>query len=544
MQALLLFMLTGSARFVGNDIPIVSTFLFTASTLLYFSLIICWAVYIKKRFIQERIRRLLMLMAFFLMLYIFFRTVKYRYISMQHYPMLSRLLWYGYYIPQIFTPLISFVTACEVGKPEEEKLSRGWIWAFVAASLLAVGILTNDLHMFAFRFRENFENWSSDYSYGFLFYIVTAWIYIWLFASIIMLWHKCTVSSIRHRVWLPFIWLPVGTFFVIMLALEGMIGISFPFRLPEIHCFILIAIWESCIQIGLIPCNTGYGEYFSDSSLAAQIADENGTVVYRSENAPELTRQQMKLAKERPILIAKNTLLQSNTVTGGNIFWSEDLTAVNRMNEELTEIGEHLAEESDLLRAENEVKEQKARILEQNRLYDRIALLSKPKLEKISQLLESGGDFNRNISLACVLGCLIKRRANLTLLSDSSETMSANELYLSLRETAEYLKLCGITSSVRLSSDGELSSESVLLAFDFWQLWVESGLLCMTAIMADISVCGDDLVIKITADNSGLLCRNEELAARLCTAGGKISVTEEDETVFVLLGIPKGGEEA
>lgn len=542
MQALLLFLLTGSVHYIQSDIPLVSAVLFTGSTFLYFGLIICWAVYIQERFICERIRRLLVLMAFFLMLYIFLRTARYRYISPEHYPTLSRLLWYCYYIPQIFAPLISFVTACAVGKPEDEKLSKLHIWAFVAASLLAVGILTNDLHMFAFRFRENFENWNSDYSYGFLFYLVTAWIYIWLFASILMLWHKCTVSSIRHRAWLPFIWLPIGTFSVIMLALEGVTGVDFPFRLPEIHCFILIAIWESCIQIGLIPCNTGYGEYFSDSSLAAQIADSNGTVVYRSENAPELTRQQMNLAKERPILMTKNTLLQSNTVTGGNIFWTEDLTTVNRMNEELAEIGEHLAEESDLLRAENEMKEQKARILEQNRLYDRIARLSKPKIEKISLLLESDGDFRRNISLACVLGCLIKRRANLTLLSDSCEKLSANELYLSMRETAEYLSLCTIPGSVRLSSDGELSPESVLLAFDFWQFWVESGLLCLSAIMADISVCGGDLVIKMTADHFGLLYRNKELDARLDKAGGQLRVTEEDETVFATLIVPEGGE--
>ncbi|MGN1443263.1 MAG: histidine kinase N-terminal 7TM domain-containing protein, partial [Acutalibacteraceae bacterium] len=282
--ALCLFVFAGLLRFVNPHNTFFDTALFYFCSFLYFGLILCWMSFVQKRFISNRMRTLLICMAFFLLFYIFLRTMRYRCISLDA-PRLSRFFWYLYYLPQIFAPLISFVAASCVGRAEDEKLSKRWWAAFFAADVLSVGILTNDFHQLAFRFRPDFLNWNTDYSYGILFYLVTVWIYFWLLASIVMLYHKCRISSIRQRVWLPFIWLPVGTLFVIMLALEEATGIPWLFRLPETHCFILIAIWESCIKIGLVPSNIEYNDFFSHSSLDVQIADADGKVIYCSENA-------------------------------------------------------------------------------------------------------------------------------------------------------------------------------------------------------------------------------------------------------------------
>ncbi|MGN0467267.1 MAG: hypothetical protein ACI4GY_00905 [Acutalibacteraceae bacterium] len=542
--AICLFVFVGLLNNINTDISLLNTFIFISSTTIYSGLIIAWIVYIRKRFISDRIRKILVSMAFFLLLYVFLRTVKYRYILPENYPEISRFLWYCYYIPQIFAPLISFVAAFAVGKSEKQKLSRIWIFIFIVAAILALSILTNDFHQLAFKFNENFENWNDDYSYGFLFYLVTAWIYLWLFACIIELWHKCKVESIKHRVWLPFIWLPVGTFLIVWLSVESAIGIRCLFRLPEIQCFILAAIWESCIQIGLIPCNTGYSEYFSNTNLAVKIADNDLNVVYQSKNGSELTKEQMLLAKDRSVLISKNTLLESNSVSGGRIFWLEDLSAVNNLNEELTEIGERLKEESDLLRAENEIREQKLRIEEQNRLYDSIAVLLKPQLDKIAVLLENKDDFQNSISRACVFNCYVKRRVNLTLIAYSNDFFQATELYLSIKESGEYLKLCGVSSFVRLDCDFSASSKHILFAFDFWQLLVEEGLSSgLVAIMADVLCDESGLRLNLNADGLTDLPKSEKYVRRLNALGGALSVIKEDETVFVSLFLPKGGEQ-
>ena len=538
--ALIFFVIAGYLHTLKSSVPRINTIFFISTTFIYLGLILSWSVYVDKRFISDRIRKMLISMAAFLLLYILTRTVKYRFIS-EDQQTLARFLWYSYYLPQIFAPLISFMTACTVGKPEDKKLSKHWIFTFIAAFLLAAGIMTNDFHQLAFRFNEDMLNWDSDYSYGFLFYAVTGWIYFFILASVFMLWHKCRISSIKRNTWIPLVFLPVGTIMVIMLALESVTGVESIFELPEIHCFILIAIWESCIKIGLIPCNSGYSEYFTNSSLSAQIADTQNNVVFRSKSAADITKKQMEQAKKSPVLIAKNTVLHSNAVCGGNVFWTEDLTAVNKMNRELREIGERLSEESELLRAENEIKEQRARIEEQNRLYDSIAVLLKPQLDEIARLLESEADFDEKIRLVCVLNCYVKRRANLALLSDSCKYIDSRELYLSVRESVEYIKLCGASGFVSFSGDCAALSEHILLAFDIWQCWIEASLNTLNAVMTNIYAEEGSVLIKLSLDGVCNFPPDEVTGEKLSLCGGKMSVKQEDGTVFVRLFIPRGG---
>lgn len=536
-----LFFLAGLFYMIRTDNRYLDTSLFYLCSLIYMGLIIGWITFNRKRFISERMRTLLMTMAFFLLLYIFLRTVRYRCVS-DDTPGLSRFLWYLYYIPQIFAPLLSFVAAHCVGKADEEKLSKKWVIVFLFAAVLSVGILTNDFHELAFVFREDFYNWNFDYSYGILFYTVTVWIYFWLLASIFMLYHKCKIASIRHRVWLPFIWLPVGTLLIVLLALEKVTGIRVYFRLPEIQCFILMAIWESCIKIGLVPSNIEYNDFFSHSDLDVQIADAEGRVIYRSENAAPLSHEQMRSAIEKPILIRQNTLLRSNKVLGGNVFWTQDLTAENEMNEQLREIGEHLSQESDLIQAENEMKEKKARIEEQNRLYDSIAVLVKPYLDRIDRLIDDEDRFKENLETAMVLNGYIKRRANLILIGDGKETLCAQELYLSIKESCEYLKLCGVSGFVSLSpQDFSAPKEEICFAFDFWQLWVDEGLGTMTAITADILSENGRLCLRICADGIDGEVGEERYGGTISALGASVCVQREDETVFVRLSFQKGG---
>lgn len=542
--ALGIFFFSGLLLLIRTDNIYLNSALFYTCSFIFFGLIICWIAFIQKRFISDRMRTLLVTMASFLLLYILLRTVRYQYVS-DNTPRLSRFLWYLYYVPQIFAPLLSFIAAFSVGKADEEKISKRWFFAFFAAAVLSVGILTNDFHELAFRFREGFYNWETDYSYGFLFYTVTVWIYFWLLASIVMLYHKCRISSIRHRVWLPFIWLPVGTFFVVMLALEDITGVRSLFRLPETHCFILAAIWESCIKIGLVPSNIEYNDFFSHSSLDAQIADAGCEVIYRSENAEPLSEKQMLSAIKKPVLIRQHTLLCSHGVLGGNIFWTEDLTAVNTMNEQLREIGEHLAQESDLIKAENEMKEQKARVEEQNRLYDGIAVFVKPYLDRINSLITDESRFHDNLKIAMVLNCYIKRRANLILIGDTKEMLSIQELYFSIKESCGYLKLCGVSCDIGLpSQDFSAPKEEVCFAFDFWQLWIDEGLGSLTAITADISFSDGGLSLKLCADGTHSTVSEEKYRKTLTALGGSVAIDREDETVFICLRFGKGGDTA
>ena len=104
---------------------------------------------------------------------------------------------------------------------------------------------------------------------------------------------------------------------------------------------------------GLLPANSHYRYFFSESTVAAQIVDEQGTPVYRAKNAPDLTPGQLDAAARGPILLNADTRLQSAPVQDGRVYWVEDISKINRIREQLAEINAQLAEENELIQAEN-----------------------------------------------------------------------------------------------------------------------------------------------------------------------------------------------
>ncbi|MGN0546253.1 MAG: histidine kinase N-terminal 7TM domain-containing protein [Acutalibacteraceae bacterium] len=534
--ALTVFGLMGILKILRIGAPDIIDFIFVLTNAVFIGIIIWWMIYTQRSLLSKKMRAMITALSLLMMFYIFVRTCKYRYFD--EIEIACRYLWYLYYLPQLFAPLIAFAVADRVGKTEESRLSKAYIVLFIAAGVLLFGIMTNDFHQLAFRFNPDFENWNSDYGYGPLFYAVAVWIYFWIFAAVGLLSYKCKAVNKKAQL-VPVFWLALGTAYIILLSVKSS---NMPFNVPETHCFIFIAVIESCIRIGLLPSNTGYREYISNSSAAVQIADSGGRVVYSSKNAVPLTEEQMKLAVKEPVFIDKNTVLHSKAVSGGNIFWTDDISAVNKIIDELIEIGERLNEKSRLLKAEADLKEQQARIEEQNRLYDSISVLVKPQLERIAELIGNEDSLNRNMPLICVLICYIKRRANLTLIADGAEFLDVRELFLSIKESAEYLKLYGAPCSVFCDGEFMMSAETVLLAFDLWQAVIEAFLPGLEAVMAKLSEENGAFVMRITADSELEFALSEKLRDRIENAKGELRSVSEDGTRFITLVLPKGGD--
>ena len=80
--------------------------------------------------------------------------------------------------------------------------------------------------------------------------------------------------------------------------------------MPELLCFTFIAIFESCVRIGLIPSNENYEKYFAMSSVSSVITDEELNPVFRTAKLPETDRETYERAKtEGAILLDENTRL-------------------------------------------------------------------------------------------------------------------------------------------------------------------------------------------------------------------------------------------
>ncbi len=533
-----LFLLMGILKIAVPSNSYFQTFVYVCSNIVFFGIVISWGIYVERSILSVKIRRLMLSVVFFMVMYILIGSAKNRIFLDGNYA--GRFLWYLYYVPQIFATFLAFIIAFRVGKREEYRLPKIFYFLFGFAVVLVMLYLTNDIHQLAFRFNLDFVAWDQDYDWDILFYISTAWIYFFLIAGVILLSVKCRAIN-KKKALIPVFWLIIGSLYIFSDYIFDLWTVA-PFNLPETHCFIVVAMLESSIRIGILPSNSAYGEIVSKSSAAFQIADYRNNVIYRSDNAVRLQPEQMNEAKEKGIFIDKNTLLLSNSITGGYVFWTEDLTSVNEMNEKLSQINQNLSEEGDLLRAENEIREQRAKIAEQTRLYDSVSETVRPQLEDISKLIVTDGDFDRNMAHICILNCYVKRRSNLALLKDKKPVLDSEELYLSLKESSEYLKLHGGVSEIYSDGNELISAEVIIFCFDLWQKVIEQ--LLPEPCVATAKICFNEksFIFRITVETEKELSCISNFISNAEELGGALSVETEDSTAYITLKTERVGE--
>ena len=212
------------------------------------------------------------------------------------------------------------------------------------------------------------------------------------------------------------------------------------------------------------------------------------------------------------------SLLNSAPIHGGRVVWEDDISELTALQQQLQDAQEQLGEENTLLQAELELKEQRAKTDEKNRLYDRIAEEVKPQLIKTDMLLQriAREPENRKKLLAktCVLGSYIKRRGNLLLLGEDAKKVSARELEYCIRESLENLRLGEVFTSLNANCFGQLPLEHIVAAYDFYETVTERLLDNMTAMLVNLNCdnagirmniqmgCTEEIVPKVLEDIS------------------------------------------
>ena len=129
------------------------------------------------------------------------------------------------------------------------------------------------------------------------------------------------------------------------------------------QCLIFASILECCIQCGLIQSNLGYDELFEATSLPVQITDylraSPQTCVCR--HAGALPQGELRHMRQDAVRLDEDTLLKRHKLRRGWVFWKEDISELNRIQQELELARDELRDTGDVLAAE---KAQRARWLE------------------------------------------------------------------------------------------------------------------------------------------------------------------------------------
>lgn len=526
--ALGLFILAGVFRQLDRvTAPLPSAACFLLTNLIYIGLAMAWGFSISRRILHRNDRRWLLLGCAMAVLWLFLRAVKYRFFSDDA---VTRYLWYLYYVPQILAPLFSLYAALQLGRREDDALSRRWYLLFIPAILLIGGVLINDLHQVAFRAAPDAATLEADYTHGWVYYLAMTWIVGLLLATGIIVYLKCRVSESRRYAWIP-LCVFLGGFVLCALSFANIYTFH---KMPECFCLTFAAFWESCLQVGLLPTNGHYRHFFSESTVAAQIVDRHGMPVYRAKNAPELTPDQLDAAAREPILLNADMRLQSAPVQDGRVYWVEDISRINRIREQLAEINAQLAEENELIQAENALKHQRAQIEEKSRLMDEMIALVQPQLLQTNRLLEE--ENIQNLKHVCLLGAYIKRRVNLALICDKKAVVPVDELAHCIRESLTYLTQYGAVCALHQEGKGSVSSRDVQTAYDFFEDCLEAALPSLSALMVRVE-CGERFSIRLMMEEAAGVPNADKYRTL-----GKPVIDDADGALCATLSFDRGGE--
>ena len=527
--ALGLFILAGFFRQIDYELPpLPAAVCFMLTNLIYIGLAIAWGFSISSRILHRNVRRYLLMGCAMAVLWMYLRAVKYRFFLTD--PDITRHLWYLYYVPQILAPLFSLFAALELGRREGDAICSRWLLLLIPATLLICGVLTNDLHQMVFRAVPGAATLEADYTHGWLYFLVMAWTIALLFITGTIIYRKCRVLESRQYAWVPL---------SVFLSGFALCALSFAniytfHKMPECFCLTFAALWESCLQVGLLPTNSHYRYFFSESTIAAQIVDRQGHPIYRAKNASALSPDQLAAAAREPILLDANTRLQSAPIQDGRVYWVEDITKINRIREQLAEINAQLSEENELIQAENALKRQRAQIEEKNRLMDAMTGLVQPQLQQINRLLEDVGA--KNLKSVCLLGAYVKRRVNLALICEKKAAVPVEELTHCIRESLAYLTQYGVVCALHQEGSGNVGSRAARLAYDYFEDCLEAALPSFTALMVRVE-CGERFSIRLMMEDASGLPDADKYAQL-----GQITTDNADGELCVTLSFSRGGE--
>ncbi len=512
------------------------------SSIYFLALGVLLVIYFSERIADRgQLKRWMMFCAWLIVMFMILRAVKYEVFSVESAQ--ARYIWYLYYLPMLYIPLCTFYATLYIDGEEKREFLKIKCLFGIITFFMFLCVMSNDLHQRVFSFQGDFFNWNSEYTHEFGYFVVIAWSYFLYIVSIIIMFRKCRLSGGKKRWWVMIIPFAIGIAMQLMISFEKMPKINglMVINFPEAVCFMIALFWECCIRIGLIPTNKGYGELMRISSLALQITDEQGKVIYKSISASDLQDECKK--NTDVLLLDDNTELYCEKIPGGYTYWQNDISELNETNKKLEEVRALLAEETELIRLENELKEKQVSIEQRMKLYELINERTITQSKRIADLAEKALEAddievrNHNAGIICFFGAYIKRYANLMLLAENEKMMSSAELGMAIAESLRYLGNIGIPTDYVGDGNVKIPTSDVILLYEIFEKLVESALPDVKAVYVKIENSADS-VLKLTLEGVSVVL-DDNTKEKLFQVGIPVTVKYEDEISYIRFRLTK-----
>ncbi|MFQ9844819.1 MAG: histidine kinase N-terminal 7TM domain-containing protein [Oscillospiraceae bacterium] len=472
---------------------------------LYLLLFSLWGYSIDRRIIQKQALHCLRLTAALMLVWLILRTLKYEFVTDLT---VARYIWYLYYLPMLFIPLLGVYIALTLGKSEEYRLTERAGFLVAVPGILFLLVITNDLHQQVFAFNSGVPGVPDNYGYshGIFYFCSMGWMVACMIFSLALLLKKSRVPSGSKKRIRPFV-------IACITVLYGLLYLS---GLPAIRrwlgdmnvtfCLLYAAIYESCIRCRMIPSNTGYVELFEATTLAACIADRSGSIVLRSRAAGE----DMVCPREGVPLIRPNGIrISSAPISGGYAVWQDNVRPLTELRARLSENKTKINSNKEKLREAYIIQKKLLELTEKNRIYDEMEARYGDQITRVGQLLRqcqgaAPEEIQSALKRILLLGTYIKRSANLYFLSQEYELLPQQELRLTIDEAVRVINVCGTECSVVYHTTGPMRATEVARLLDLLKVVTEAAMGGLYSLFISVSDGEMDLSVECAAELSFL----------------------------------------
>ena len=457
---------------------------------LYVFLFSVWCYSLWIRIVQTQARRYLLAISVLMVLWILLRSIKY---SIENTDA-ERWLWYFYYFPMLFIPMLSVFVSRSLGKGEDFRLPRWSKLLYFPTLLLLLLVLTNDLHQQVFSFPSGVLS-DRAYRYEGGYFLVLGWEALCAGFAFLSMVKNCRIPRSRRIRWLPLVPLALSLAYAYAYAekvhwvwvLAGDMTVS--------QCLIFASIFECCIQCGLIQSNLGYDELFEATSLPVQITDRAFRSQYVSVAMQgALPQSELRQMQQDAVHLGNDTLLKRHRLRRGWVFWKEDISALNQIRKELELTRDELRDTGAVLTAEKAQHARWLKLTEENRLYDMMEAQTARQIAMLRDLLselqktEDPDRARHLLGQVIIIGTYIKRRSNLIFVGVQRGAISAQELRLCLNESSENISVYGADCKAIVKGEDPLTVEQATQVYDLFEAVVETELESLRALLISIEV--------------------------------------------------------
>ena len=474
---------------------------------IYVFLFSAWCYTLWLRIVQVQVRRYLLAISALMVLWILLRSIKFSIGNTDA----ERRLWYFYYFPMLFIPMLSVFVSQSLGKDEAFRLPRWTKLLYIPTLLLLLLVLTNDLHRQVFSFPSGVLS-DGEYRYEKGYYFVLGWETLCAAFSLVLMVRSCRIPHSRRIRWLPLVPFALSLAYAYayvkkvywVWVLAGDMTVS--------QCLIFASIFECCIQCGLIQSNLGYDELFEATSLPVQITDHALCTKYASIAMQKpLPQSELRHMQQDTVQLDDDTLLKRHRLRSGWVFWKEDISVLNQIRKELELTRDELRDTGDVLAAENAQRARWLKLTEENRLYDMMEAQTARQIAMLRDLLaelqrtEDSDKAIRLLGQIIIIGTYIKRRSNLIFVGVQRGAISVQELRLCLNESSENISVYGADCKTIVKGEGQLTVEQATQIYDLFEAVVEMGLESLRALLTSIEV-GKQVEVTLCVSAAEPLC--------------------------------------